>query len=281
MSVFAVVQFSTKGKIDENLHEAEQFIQQAISKKAKCIIFPEEFMTLGLTPDEKLAIAEPYKAGKLQTIFSSWAKQYGIWIIAGTLPIQSENPKKYYSSCIVWDDKGDTVGRYDKIHLFDVQVGDSETFTESAFVESGKHVTVVNTPFGKIGMAICYDIRFPELFRHFTMHGVDLIILPSAFTQVTGKAHWEVLLRARAIENLCFMLAPNQVGKRLSGHGTYGHSMIINPWGEIMMEAKDQPALLVAELDFEYMRNIRARFPALTHYREFVIEELSQKSRKK
>ena len=277
MVKIAVVQFSTKGHANENLHEAEQFIQQAANKEVDFIIFPEEFMTLGMTPQEKLAMAEPYQTGRLQKQFSQWAKQYNLWIIGGTLPIQSNDPNKYYSSCIVWDKQGNTATRYDKIHLFDVHVGESETYCESSFVEGGKQIQILQTPDIKIGLAICYDIRFPELFRHFALQEVDLIVLPSAFTQETGKVHWETLLRARAIENLCYVAAPNQVGKRLSGHGTYGHSMIISPWGEILAQAQEQPALLVMDLDLENMRHIRERFPALTHIRPFVIKQLAEK----
>lgn len=276
MAVIAVVQFETKKDLTENLQEAEQFIQQAVRKNAQCIIFPEEFITLGMTTRAKLSLAEPYLLGPLQAKMAEWAKRYNIWIIGGTLPIQSEDPQKYYSSCIVWDNHGDAIGRYDKIHLFDVQVGEQESFSESSYVQAGKQITVVTTPFGKIGLAICYDIRFPELFRHFALQEADLIVLPSAFTQPTGKVHWEILLRARAIENLCYVLAPDQVGMRLSGHGTYGHSLIIDPWGEILAQAEDKPALLIAEIDLDNMRRIRERFPVLSHYRNFVIAQLAE-----
>lgn len=276
MTIIAVVQFETKKDLTQNLQEAEQFIQQAVSKNAQCIIFPEEFITLGMTARAKLLLAEPYLSGPLQAKMAEWAKRYNIWIIGGTLPIQSDDPKKYYSSCIVWNKCGEVVGRYDKIHLFDVQVEKQGSFSESSYVQSGKEITVVTTPFGKIGIAICYDIRFPELFRHFALQKVDMIVLPSAFTQPTGKVHWEILLRARAIENLCYVLAPDQVGVRLSGHGTYGHSMIIDPWGEILTHAEDKPALLIAKIDLDNMQRIRERFPALSHYRDFVITQLAE-----
>lgn len=276
MAVIAVVQFATKKDLAENLQEAEQFIQQAVNKKAQCVIFPEEFITLGMTHNAKLLLAEPYLSGPLQAKMAEWAKRYNIWIVGGTLPIQSDDAKKYYSSCIIWDNQGHTVGRYDKIHLFDVEVNDKESFSESSYVQAGEKITLITTPFGKMGIAICYDIRFPELFRHFALQGADMIVLPSAFTQPTGKVHWEILLRARAIENLCYVIAPDQVGMRLSGHGTYGHSMVVDPWGEIIAQAEEKPALLVVELDLDNMHQIRQRFPALSHYRHFVIEQLAE-----
>jgi deaminated glutathione amidase len=274
MSNIAVVQFSSLGTVDENLKQAKGYIEEAVNNQAKCIVFPEEFITLGMTPAQKLAIAEPYQNGPLQSTLSGWAKEYDIWIIGGTLPIQSDNPSKFYSSCIVWDNVGNTVKRYDKIHLFDVTVSGGEAYCESNHVQSGKDIAIVATPFGKIGIAICYDLRFPELFRYFSLKGVDMIVLPSAFTQPTGKAHWEVLLRARAIESLCYVIAPNQVGIRLSGHGTYGHSMIISPWGEILCSLEDKPGIIVADLDLDKMDSIRERFPALKHYQPFIFKKL-------
>lgn len=274
MSRIAAVQFSSLGTVDDNLKQAENYVIETVKSEAKCIVFPEEFITLGMTSAEKLVLAEPYQNGPLQSTLSEWAKRYNIWVIGGTLPIQSEDKSKYYSSCIVWDNSGKAIERYNKIHLFDVDISGSEAYRESDNVQAGKHISIVSTPFGKIGIAICYDVRFPELFRYFALKGVDIIVLPSAFTQPTGKAHWETLLRARAIENLCYLIAPNQVGVRLSGHGTYGHSMIIGPWGEILSSLNDEPGMIVADIDLEKMDSIRERFPVLKHHQPFLMQKL-------
>lgn len=272
MSIIAAVQFSSQSTVEENLKQIEKDIIQAVSDGAKCVVFPEESITLRMSPAEKLKIAEPFENGPIQNAFRELALRHKVWIVGGTLPIQSEDKDRFYSSSIIWDDEGKCVARYNKIHLFDVMVNKEESYCESAHVKAGKDVVVVSTPFGKMGMAICYDVRFPELFRCFMLEGVDIILLPSAFTQPTGKAHWEMLVRARAVENQCYVIAPNQVGERLSGHGTYGHSMIVDPWGEILAQRDIGAGIITANIDLDKMDNIRERFPAIKHYRSFLIK---------
>ncbi|HRE32745.1 MAG TPA: carbon-nitrogen hydrolase family protein, partial [Candidatus Berkiella sp.] len=202
-------------------------IEKAALHGAKMAVLPEEFISLVLTPAEKLRIAENYLEGLIQKTLASTAKKNNIWIVGGTLPLLSDDKDKVYSSCLVWNNQGECVARYNKIHLFDVTVESGESYFESERIKAGNDMAVLETPFGKVGIAICYDLRFPELFRLMALNGAQIIVLPSAFTINTGKVHWEILIRARAIENLCYVIAPDQVGIRLSGHGTYGHTMII------------------------------------------------------
>lgn len=274
MTTIAAVQFSTLNTLEDNINQVEKYIQEAAEGGARCIVFPEEFLTLRLTVPQKHAFAEPYQNGPVQSKLSQLAKRYDIWLVGGTLPIQTDNPQKYYSSCIVWNNQGKTVARYNKIHLFDIDIAGGESYRESEQIEAGKDLVIIPTPFGKMGIAICYDLRFPELFRYFALNGVDIIILPSAFTQTTGKAHWEILLRARAIENLSYVVAANQVGIRLSGYGTHGHSMIVNPWGEVLTTLQDDSGIIMANIDLDKTDKIRERLPALKHYQPFIMQAL-------
>jgi nitrilase len=175
----------------------------------------------------------------------------------------------------MWDPNGDIIARYDKIHLFDVTIEGKEEYRESDYVLAGEKIVIVNTPFAKIGLSICYDLRFPELFRAFMLKGAQIVVLPSAFTVPTGKAHWEILLRARAIENLCYIVAPGEIGLRADGRPTYGHSMIIGPWGEILASASSPNEAIMAEINLTKMQELRQQFPALNHYQNFVMKNLS------
>lgn len=280
MAIIAAIQFETQNTLDESLVRAEKYIQHAVANGAKCIVFPEEFLTLRMTAAQKLELAEPYQKGPLQSRMSAWAKQYDVWLVGGTLPTQSENSRKYYSSCMVWDNAGLCVARYNKIHLFDIDIVGGESYRESEQLEAGKDFVIIPTPFGKMGIAICYDIRFAELFRFYALNAADILLLPSAFTQPTGKAHWEILLRARAIENLSYVIAADQVGTRLNGFGTYGHSMIINPWGEILAMLEDEPGVILADIDLDKTDKIRERLPALKHYKPFILHALADVANK-
>lgn len=266
-NTIAAVQFSTENDPQKNIEYIERDLDIAVKKGAQYVIFPEEFLTLSMAPEEKLRFAQPEQMGIVQEKLSNLAKAYGIWLIGGTLPISVEGESKYFSRCIVWNSAGHVVGHYDKIHLFDVRLGNDETYVESESVKPGDKVTVISTPMGKMGIAICYDIRFPELFRRMASKGAEIMVLPSAFTKPTGKAHWEILIRARAIENLCYFVAVDQVGVRRNGLGTHGHSMIVDPWGEIMVQAGEGPEVITASLDREKLRHIREHFPSLTHRR--------------
>ncbi|MFI4937678.1 MAG: carbon-nitrogen hydrolase family protein [Candidatus Berkiellales bacterium] len=290
MTKIAAIQMASATNVDENLKMTAHWVSEAAKQGAECAVLPEEFMTLGLTIAEKRAIAEPFGKGFIQQQLAKIAQDNAIWLIAGTLPIrdqhqeidqdqdqdQDQDKSRVFSSCLTWDPKGQLRARYDKIHLFDVAVGKGEEYHESELILPGDHIEVLPTPFGKIGMAICYDLRFPELFRALMLKGAEVMVLPSAFTVTTGQVHWETLLKARAIENLCYIVAPGQVGLRANGKKTYGHSMIINPWGEILGRLESEPGILVAEIDLAKLAEIRQRFPALQHTRSFVMASLSE-----
>ena len=274
MNTVAAIQMASTPDVQANVDRACQLIIQASQQGAKCVALPEEFATLGIESKLKTKFAEQYEDGPIQRRFSAIANEHRIWIVGGTLPILSTSSTKAFSSCLIWNDKGDCVGRYDKIHLFDVDLKENETYRESDGVEAGDHLTVIPTPFGKLGIGICYDVRFPELFRALTFKGAEILVLPSAFTFQTGQKHWKTLLKARAIENLCYVVAPAQVGKRLNGHGTYGHSMIIDPWGEILAVLEKDTGIIQADIDLRKLTELRKQFPALDHRRAFVIKEL-------
>ena len=254
--------------VKANLEEAEKLIKTAVQQEAELVVLPENFAIMGLSEMDKVAIAEPPGEGPIQQFLSQQARKYEIWIVGGTIPIESNVAGKVFSASLLYNDKGDMVARYDKIHLFDVVLEASkESYNESETIESGDDVVVVDTPFGKLGMAICYDLRFPELFRAMADVGMEICVLPSAFTSLTGKAHWESLLRARAIENLCYMVAPDQGGYHINGRETHGDSMIIDPWGVVLNRLPHGTGVVVSDIDLEKLRKTRKNFPALQHKR--------------
>ena len=268
MSVVAAVQMASGPNVKANLEEAEKLIKTAVQQNAELVVLPENFAIMGLTEVDKVTIAESAGDGPIQQFLLQQAKKHGVWIVGGTIPIESSVTGKVYSASLLFNDSGDMIARYDKIHLFDVVLEDSnESYNESETIESGDDVVVVDTPFGKLGMAVCYDLRFPELFRAMADVGMELCVLPSAFTNLTGRAHWESLLRARAIENLCYMIAPDQGGYHKSGRETYGDSMIIDPWGVVLNRLPHGTGVVVSDIDLEKLRKTRANFPALQHKR--------------
>ena len=268
MSVVAAVQMASGPNVTANLEEAEKLIKTAVQQEAKLVVLPENFAIMGMTEVDKVAIAETAGEGPIQQFLSQQASKHGIWIVGGTVPIESSAMGKVYSTSLLYNDCGDMIARYDKIHLFDVMLEDSnESYNESETIESGNDVVVVDTPFGKLGMAICYDLRFPELFRAMADVGMEICVLPSAFTNLTGRAHWESLLRARAIENLCYMIAPDQGGYHKNGRETYGDSMIVDPWGVVLNRLPHGTGVVVSDVDLEKLRKTRQNFPALQHKR--------------
>jgi len=204
--------------------------------------------------------------GPLQEHLKQLAKKLGVWIIGGTLPLEANDSSKVRASCLVYNDTGEQVARYDKIHLFDVNLPEAkERYTESTCIEAGETTKVIDSPFGKLGIAICYDLRFPELFRELLEQGMQIACLPVSFTAVTGRAHWEVLVRARAIENLSYVIASAQGGFHINGRETYGHSMIVDPWGNILDESASGNSTVTASVDMEYLDTTRRNFPTITH----------------
>jgi len=252
--------------VSANLVEVEREIRNASQAGARLVVLPENFSIMGHKDAEQLDVAEAEGSGPVQHFLSEQAKKYNIWLIAGTIPIKSDNEKKVYAACLVYNNQGQFIKRYNKIHLFDVYLeSHGERYIESETFESGEEVVVVETPFGKVGLAICYDLRFPELFRKLVQMGAEIIVVPSAFTAVTGKAHWEVLLRARAIENLCYIIAPNQGGYHVNGRETYGHSMIVDPWGGILDILPQGAGCVIADIDIGNVKKLRKNFPVLGH----------------
>ena len=266
MPSVAVVQMTSASRVTDNLVAARVLLERAAREGAELAVLPENFSIMGVHERDKLAAAEDHSEGPIQGWLSQTARELNLWIIGGTIPLRTADPDRVAAACLVIDTQGQCVGRYDKIHLFDVDLPDrEESYRESATIARGKEPVVVATPIGKVGLAVCYDMRFPELFRHLVMDGAQLLSLPSAFTVPTGQAHWDVLLRARAIENLSYVLAAAQVGRHENGRETYGHAMIVSPWGEVLARAGAGPDIALAQIDLVAQQATRERFPALTH----------------
>ena len=258
----AGIQMASSPHVSSNLTEAERLIALAAAQGAKIVVLPEYFCIMGLKDSDKVQVREKPNDGPIQSFLSKMARDYKIWLIGGTIPLVSNYPNKVRNSCLVYNDKGEQVARYDKIHLFGMDLG-AEHYHEENTIESGDSVVVVDTPYGNIGLSICYDLRFPELYR--AMDQVDMIVIPSAFTETTGKAHWESLIRARAIENLCYVIAPAQGGYHLSGRETHGNSMIVDPWGVVLDRLPRGSGIVIASINRDYQASLRKSLPALKH----------------
>jgi nitrilase len=264
----AALQMVSTADLKANLDTAEALIRRAAEQKARLAVLPENFTIISADETAKLRHREPFGSGPLQDFLAGNARYNGIWVMGGTIPLESDDPERVYNSCLLYDADGACVARYDKIHLFDVKVGGgNESYNESKTMVPGDQVVVAETPFGNIGMSICYDLRFPELYRRLSDQQAVILTVPSAFTETTGRKHWELLLRARAVENLCYIIAPNQGGEHAAGRRTWGHSMIIDPWGEVLGELDTGPGVVCAELDLGRQRDLRESFPALNHAR--------------
>ncbi|MBB6094308.1 nitrilase [Povalibacter uvarum] len=276
MSLAAVIQLTSGPDVAANLAAVRQLLERARAEGAVFAALPENFAIMGRKETDKLQVSEDFGEGPIQSFLGHCARELKLWIVGGTMPIRvSTQPQKVAAASLLFDDEGRCVTRYDKIHLFDVDIpGREERYRESATIAAGQSPTVFPTPIGRLGMAVCYDIRFPELFRLMQSQGAEVLSLPSAFTAPTGKAHWEVLLRARAVENLCYVLAPAQGGMHENGRETYGDSMIVDPWGHVLSRVSAAgPGLAVAEIDHTVQQELRGRFPALSH-RRFAIGSL-------
>jgi deaminated glutathione amidase len=258
----AAVQMASGPHVPANLAEAERLIGTAAEQGAKLVVLPEYFPIMGMKETDKVAVREMEGKGPIQKFLASMARKHKVWLVGGSLPLESDTPEKVFNSCLVYDDKGKQVARYDKIHLFGLDLG-NERYREEKTIQAGKRVVVVETPFGRIGLSICYDLRFPELYR--AMGEVDIIVVPSAFTETTGKAHWETLVRARAIENLAYVVAPGQGGYHLSGRETHGHSMIVDPWGVVLDRLPRGSGVVFAGVNPAYQASLRKSLPALKH----------------
>ena len=258
----AAIQMRVGPEVPVNLKEAARLIDIAVTKGAKLVVLPEYFCIMGMKDADKVMLREEEGSGPIQDFLSKTAKSHGIWLVGGSVPLVSSRPDKVKNSCLVYDDSGKQIARYDKIHLFNLKFG-KEHYAEEETIEAGTKIVTLESPFGRIGLSICYDLRFPELYR--SMEKVDIILAPSAFTSFTGKAHWEILVRARAIENMAYMIAPAQIGRHINGHETYGDSMIVDPWGVILDHLPKGPGVVLANINPSYQKNLRNSFPALKH----------------
>jgi deaminated glutathione amidase len=258
----AAVQMVSEPEVQANLAVAGELIAQAAGEGAQLVALPEYFCILGLRERDKVDVRETDGHGPIQDFLAETAARNKVWLVGGSAPLACANPDKVKNTCLVFDQAGRRVARYDKIHLFGFDLG-TERFQESRSIEAGSELVTVEAPFGRLGLSICYDLRFPEMYRK--MGVVDLILVPSSFTATTGKAHWEMLLRARAVENQAYVLAPAQGGHHKNGRDTFGHSMIIDPWGMVLAVLASGPGVITAEIDHAEIARVRQSLPALTH----------------
>jgi len=258
----AAVQMVSSPHVEENLETARRLVGEAAAGGASLVTLPEYWPIMGMADTDKVARAEAPGSGPIQDFLAGLAREHGIWLIGGTLPLRSADAGKVLNTTLVHDPQGRHVGRYDKIHLFGFNKG-SESYDEARTIVPGATVGSFEAPFGRVGMSICYDLRFPELFR--AMGDCTLIVVPAAFTHTTGLAHWEVLLRARAIENQCYVLAAAQGGLHPNGRRTFGHSMLIDPWGEVKAVLAEGEGVVSGEIDAAYLARVRESLPALKH----------------
>jgi deaminated glutathione amidase len=264
MGKVAAIQMTSGHIVADNLAAAGQLLREAKDLGCDIACLPENFSFIGLRDADKLQVAEPDREGPVQSFLSDTARQLKMWILAGTIVIRGDTERRVANSSLLIDAAGKRVARYDKIHLFDVTIpGRDEQYRESTHVTPGREVVIADTPVGKLGLSVCYDMRFPELYRDLVSKGAEWLAMPAAFTVPTGRAHWETLLRARAIENLCYVVAPAQTGTHTSGRETYGDSLIVDYWGQVMSRLAKGAGVITAEIDLAKEAETRARFPAL------------------
>ena len=268
----AAIQMTSGPDVSANLEQAAALLEDAAARGARLAALPENFSFMGLKDADKRAVAERDGSGAAQDFLAAIARRLRLWIVGGTVPLAGGGDGRVAAASLVYDSDGRRVARYDKIHLFDVDIpGRAESYRESAHVAPGSQATVLDTPVGRLGLSVCYDVRFPELYRALSAAGAQLLAVPSAFTSPTGRAHWETLLRARAIENLCYVLAPAQSGFHPSGRETYGDSMIVDYWGRVLQRVPRGRGCAVAEVDLARQAGVRETFPALGH-RTFIAD---------
>ncbi|HJS91979.1 MAG TPA: carbon-nitrogen hydrolase family protein [Steroidobacteraceae bacterium] len=266
MPPIAAIQMTSGADVSANLQEARTLLEEAARRGARLAALPENFAFMGLGDADKRGVAEEDGGGPVQEFLAQTARRLGMWVVGGTVPIRGGGDGRVAAACLVYDSAGERRARYDKMHLFDVHVpGREESYRESAHVAPGSTPVVVETPVGRLGLSVCYDVRFPELYRSLSAAGAELLVVPSAFTEPTGRAHWEPLLRARAIENLCFVLAPAQSGFHANGRETYGDSMIVDHWGRVLARLPRGRGCILAPIDLERQRRDRGSFPSLAH----------------
>jgi len=258
----AAIQMISTPNVQDNLAQAAELIQKAAAAGARLISLPEYFCFMGHGDLQKLEIKEEPGAGPVQDFLAAQARRHQVWLAGGTLPLSCPDPGRVFNTTFVYGPDGQAAARYDKIHLFNFKRG-NEAYDESIAIRPGDTVQAFEAPWGRVGLSVCYDLRFPELYR--ALGQVDLILVPAAFTYTTGKAHWELLLRARAIENQCYVLAAAQGGRHPNGRRTWGHSMLVDPWGEIIDVLPEGPGVVSGTIEAERLAQVRASLPALRH----------------
>ena len=258
----AAVQMISTPRVDENLATAGRLIGEAAAQGAQLVALPEYFPIMGLRERDKVAVREVDGQGPIQDFLGSTARRHGIWLVGGSMPLVAASPDKVLNSSLVFNPLGERVARYDKIHLFGFEKN-GERYDESASIEPGTQPVSFETPFARVGLSICYDMRFPELYRRLGVN--DLLVIPAAFTETTGRAHWEILLRARAIENQCYVLAIGQGGLHENRRETHGNSMLIDPWGVVLTRRDKGEGVVIGDLDHARIAEVRASLPALKH----------------
>jgi len=262
----AALQTVATPDVDRNLATAERLLADAAAQGVRLAALPEYFCLMGRRDEDKLAIAEDDGAGPIQDFLAAQARRLGLWIIGGTLPIKAPTPGRVRNACCAWNPAGERVARYDKIHLFAFDNG-GERYDEARVLEAGSTPVAFDAEGWRIGLSVCYDLRFPELYRALMQPPCDLLVVPAAFTHTTGQAHWDLLLRARAVENQCFVLAPAQGGRHENGRRTWGHSQLIDPWGQVLACQDEGEAVVAAEADLGVRDRVRQQLPALAHRR--------------
>ncbi|MEZ5691777.1 MAG: carbon-nitrogen hydrolase family protein [Rickettsiales bacterium] len=266
----ACVQFTASDDIESNIIKVEKMVEKSALQGCSLITTPENTFRMEKTDSDKKYYNQDDHPAIIAS--SNMAKKHNIWLLIGSIAILSQDGTKYqknFNRSLLFSPDGKIAAYYDKIHLFDVEVGDSHSYQESKRIKAGNKMGIVDTPWGKLGMTICYDLRFPQLYRQLAKAGARIITVPAAFTQKTGEAHWHTLLRARAIENSCFIIAPAQTGTHDDGKQTYGHSLIIDPWGKIIADGDVDETIITAELDLTIVEQVRKNLPSLTHDRDF------------
>ena len=264
MGKVAAIQMTSGHVVTDNLTAAGELLREAKDLGCDIACLPENFSFIGLRDADKLQVAEADGVGAVQSFLSDTARKLGMWILAGTTVIRGDTERRVANASLLIDDHGKRVARYDKIHLFDVTIpGRDEQYRESTHVTPGREPVIADTPVGKLGLSVCYDMRFPELYRELVSRGAEWLAMPAAFTVPTGRAHWETLLRARAIENLCYVVAPAQAGTHTSGRETYGDTLIVDYWGQVLSRLAKGSGVITAEIDLAKEAETRVRFPAL------------------
>ena len=268
MTRIAALQMTSGPEVAVNLASAGRLLEEAHAAGAALALLPENFSFIGRKDSDKRSIAETLGSGPVQDFLQATAARLGLWIIGGTTPLKGAAADgRVTNTCLVFDARGRRVARYDKIHLFDVDVPEKpgETYRESAHVARGDGTALVDTPAGRVGLSVCYDVRFPELYRRLSADGAEILVVPAAFTVATGRAHWEVLLRARAVENLCYVVAAAQSGVHPTGRETYGDSLIVDWWGRVLSRLPRGTGIVTADVDREGLLRTRSGFPALAN----------------